>query len=389
MLDSKESAGLRFEVFQGIPGLEKLAPAWRDLLAKLPTARFVHYPEWYRAYLASRDANPSRVRFIAAWRGAELAAICPLQFQDYRVGRLQPKLLGTIDDDEMQTSDFIAAPAAAGGHLLDELTHWLRSQRGVAWDELRLRKVPEDSAIANSARTHMPKATLALRYDASSYFDTSGSYDQATQAMSGKFKRNLRRLAGRAESTAPLRHQSYRTTEELASAFEIFLQIEASGWKGDVGTSSAIRCSPSMRAFYQALVHEFSALNASVINVLWHGDHPVAGQFCLHVGSCFNVLKIGFSDAHSSFAPGNLLLDRMIRQACDDPSIDTLSLVNAPPWARNFKPLTLGVWSYCTPNWNAGGAIVHLGLLAKRAWESRRQKGAVGGAAHTDEEVAA
>jgi hypothetical protein len=160
----------------------------------------------------------------------------------------------------------------------------------------------------------------------------------------------------------------------MNEAFDLFIDIEASGWKGDAGTSSAIRCRPRMLEFYRTLVREFSGLNACVINILWHGDKAVAGQFGLQIGTTLNILKIGFSDAHSSFAPGNLLLERTIRHACEDPGIAMVSLVNDPPWARNFKPMTKGVWSYCAPNRSARGVLVHLGLLAKRTWEHRGNK---------------
>ena len=317
---------------------------------------------------------------MTAHRGEELVAVFPLQFQKYDVKFLRPRLLGTIEDGELQLSDFIFAHSAANRGLFDALTDWLRRQKHLAWDELRLRKVREDSAIAFSANACLPRGTLTLRNDGSAYFDTRGSYDLATQAMSGTFKRNLRRLSRRAEESAPLRFQSYRRPGELDQAFEIFLEIEASGWKGSTGTVSAIRCRPAALAFYTGLVREFALRDACVINLLWHGEQPVAGQFCLKFGKVLNVLKIGFSDAHASFAPGNLLLDRAIRQACDDVETYTLSLVNEPSWARNFKPLTLGVWTYNSPNWSLRGLLVHMALVIKRtrdAWKKQPAAAAV------------
>jgi hypothetical protein len=370
----KERGELIFKAYQGLEGLESLAPEWTSLVESIPGARFVHYPEWYRAYVCTLESDPSRVWFIAAYQTQQLIGVFPLQFQKYVVKGMQPRVFGTIDDDEMQSCDFVFKRTAENDELLYAFTHWLRTQRKIRWDELRLRKVREDSAIAHSARARMPKATIMLCHDGSGYFQTGGSYDLATESMSGTFKRNLRRLGRRAEESAPLRVQSYRRKEEIDEAFEIFVKIEASGWKGDSGSSSAIRCRPAMLAFYRAVVKEFSARDACVINVLWHGDRPVAGQFCLHIGTTLNILKIGFSDEHASFAPGNLLLERTIRMACEDSNIDIVSLVNNPSWARNFKPLSLGVWSYCAPNWTVRGAMIHVGVLAKRAIDARGRK---------------
>ena len=365
-LDLQHDDELRFTAYQGSEGLERLAPDWTQLARSLPAARFMHFPEWYRAYLHSLASDPSRVWFLAAYRGIELAAVFPLHFQSLSIAGLQPRVFGTIEHDEMQLSDFVFEPNSQNEQLLHHLTDWLRSQRLIRWDELRLRKVPEDSLIGQAFRERLPAATLALCHDGSSYFDTRGSYEQATRAMSGSFRRNLRRLTRRAEQSAPLRFQSYRRPDELFAAFDKLVQIESSGWKGDGGT--AIGSRPQMHAFYRALVQQFGARDACVINVLWHGEQAVAGQFCLHIGRTISILKVGFHEAHAGIAPGNLLLERTLKHACEDPRVDFVSLVNQPPWSHNFKPNTVGVWSYCAPNWNLQGWLLHLGLLGKRAW---------------------
>jgi CelD/BcsL family acetyltransferase involved in cellulose biosynthesis len=377
MSDMKEIAGFTFEAFQGQQGLQRLTPSWTSLVESMPNPRFVHYPEWYRAYLTSLEAEASRLWFIAAYRQGALLGVFPMQFQDYQLKGIRPRVFGTIDNDEMQSSDFVFQRSLETEKLMSAFAQWLRTQRTIRWDELRLRKVREDSAIAHSTRARAPRATLMQRHDGCAYFETHGSFEQATAAMSGTFRRNLRRLAKRAEQTAPLRVETYRAREELASAFDRFIDIEASGWKGDAGLSSAIRCRPAMLSFYREVMREFSARDLCVINLLWHGESAVAGQFCLHIGSTLNILKIGFSEQHARFAPGNLLLERVIARSCADRRIDFVSLVNDPPWARNFKPLRIGVWSYCAPNWTARGAMVHLGVLAKRAIESRGNAGGV------------
>jgi hypothetical protein len=369
LFDVEQSEDPTFIAYQGAEGLKHLTPEWNLLARSLPAARFMHFPEWYRAYLSSLVDDPASVWFIAAYRRQSLVAVFPRQFQSHSISALRPRLFGTIDDDQMQLSDFVFAQTPENKQLLCQLTDWLRNQHTIRWDELRIRKVAEDSAIAHAFRARQPAATLALRHDASSFFDTAGSYDQVTGAMSGSFKRNLRRLARRAERTAALRFESFRRPQEVGRAFELMAQLEASGWKGTSGMASAVRCQPAMLRFYRALMHEFSAGSACVINILWHGQQAVAAQFRLHVGRTLSILKIGFSEAHAHIAPGNLLLERTLQNACQDPDTATVSLVNPPSWSRNFKPQTIGVWSYCAPNWNLQGWLVHRGLLRKRAWD--------------------
>jgi len=376
-LTNGSTDSLAFQALRGLEGFERLAPAWRTFAQGMPGARFNHFPEWYRAYLSSLETDPNRVWFIAAYRGAALAGIFPLHFQDVRAMTFRPRVLGTIDDDQMQLSDFVFPQTVENEHLLYSLTQWLRTQRIFRWEELRLRRVSAESSIAYAARARLPQGTVPLQYDTSAYFNTAGTYEQATHAMTAKFKSNLRRRNRIAEETAPLRHQVYRR-EGLQQAFEIFLELEASGWKGEKGTSSAIRCQPAMLAFYTGLLREFCAWDACVINLLWHGDRAVAGQFCLQIGRTLYILKVGFSEAHSKFAPGLLLLERLLHHVCDDPDIDVLHLVNEPPWAAFFRPEIIGVWSYFAPNWSVRGFLVHMGLLAKRWRESQFPSGPSG-----------
>lgn len=382
-----EEAGVDFQAYQGFEGLERLASEWAILAESMPDARFNHFPAWYRAHLVSRRSDPASIWFIAAHRDGQLAAVFPLQLQNRRVKILRPRFLGTIDDDELQLSDFVFAQTANNADLLYEMTRWLRAQRTLRWDLLRMLKIPEDSSFAYAARARLARPTAAVRYDASAHFDTSGTYEQATRAMSSKFKSNLRRRARLAESTAALRFQSYRLPDELDQAFDLFLEIEASGWKGSSGTSSAINCRPEVLAFYTALLREFGARDECIINVLWHGEQAIAGQFGLRIGRTIHILKVGYRDGYSLLAPGILLQERTIRHACEEPEIDVLSMVNDPYWARSFRPLTVGVWLYYVPNWTARGLLAYVGILIRRRWKARISAAAVAADEHASMET--
>ncbi len=363
-----------FEARQGLQGLEGLAAEWRTLLASIAEVQFNHFPEWYRAYLESGECDPAHVWFIAAYRNEQLAAICPLQFQSHHIRLLRPRFLGTVGGDELQLSDFVCARSTDNGLLLWELTRWLRAQRTLRWDILRLAKVSEDSSLGSVAKARLPGLGLAVHYDDSAFFDTRGSYEQATCAMASKMRSNLRRRARLAESSAPLRLESCRQLEDVQRAFDIFLDIESSGWKGPTGTRTAIRCVSSALAFYTHLVREFTARNACVIQLLWHGDHAIAGQLGLHLGRTLYVLKVGYRDDNPILAPGILLQDRTIRHACGRADIDVLSMVNNPHWLHSFKPNTVKVWLYCAPNRTVRGVLALAGMWLKRQWLAHARK---------------
>jgi hypothetical protein len=372
----KVAVPLVFQAYQGLAGLQHLSEEWARLLQSMPGARFNHFPGWHRAYLASGDFDPANVWFIAAYREGELAAICPLQFQTHRVPFLQPRYLGTLEGDELQLTDFVFAPVVENASLLYELVQWLRAQRTLRWDVLRLLQVSENSSLGYAAQARPPSFTWAADYDASAYFDTSGSYEQATRAMTSKMRSNLRRRTRLAETAAPLRFESCRQPEVVGPAFEIFLDMESSGWKGDAGNRSSIRCRPGVLAFYTEMVREFMARDECVINLLWHGDQAIAGQLGLHVGRTLYILKVGYRDANPTLAPGILLQDRTLRHACEHPDVDVLSMVNNPHWVHGFKPHTVKVRLHSIPNWSLQGLLAQLGMWVKRSWFARTPKSA-------------
>jgi CelD/BcsL family acetyltransferase involved in cellulose biosynthesis len=362
----------KFQAHQGLSGFERIAPEWATLAASIANVGFNQLPSWYRAYLASGRCDPATIWFITArWDDRELAGVFPLQLHGRYVAVLGARLLGTINDNELQLSDFTFAQTARNAHLVYELTRWLRRQRTLGWDQLRIVKIADNSSAAFAARAKLPSKTVAEIYDGSAYFDVSGTYEQATRAMSNKFRSNLRRRTKLAESTAKLRFQSFQRPEDIEAGFRIFLDVESSGWKGPEGTASSIGCTPQMRAFYAELVREFGPRNECIINVLWHGEHAIAGQFGLRIGRTLHMMKVGYRDADALLAPGILLHSMTIRHACEDPGTDVLSLVNDPPWAHSFKPMSMPVWLYRTPNWTLQGLLAHAGLLMRRKWKPR------------------
>jgi CelD/BcsL family acetyltransferase involved in cellulose biosynthesis len=358
---------LEFEAQQGWTGLNALEPAWQALCDSLgPEAWFQHRPQWVRSYLASGLCDPDSVWLVTARRGGQLVAIFPLQYQNFHAWKFSLQVLGSMEDDELQLSDFVFRQHEDSAELFNALVVWLRRQSQLRWSYLRLRKVRQHSALWFSAQRKLPALTLVLQHEQSAYFDTSVDYEHATAAMSSDFRRNLRRQLRRAEEEQNIRYECIRSPEELPGAFEKFLDIEASGWKGDAGSSSAIRCQPAMRAFYQALIDHFGARKECVINLLWLGDEAIAGEFALRTGGMLHVLKFGYREAFRKLAPGNMLLNQVIQQACTDPDVQVLNLVNFPAGTDRFKPQLVSVWSYVAPNFSLSGLAIHLALLLKR-----------------------
>ena len=293
-----------FRAHQGLAGLQQLTREWIDLVATIPDVSFNHIPSYYHAYLESGDCDPSSVWFIAAHRGERLVAVCPLQFQRHRVP-LQPRYLGTLDGNELQLSDFIFAPSADNSSLVMDLTRWLRAQRVLRWDVLRLVKVAENSSLGFSANAQRPSLTLVANYDASAYFDTRGSYDRATHAMANKMRSNLRRRTRLAEQAAPLRFESCRRPSDVARGFEVFLQARILGVEGCRG-QQVIDTVPAQRSCVLrdngTRVHRSQRVRHQLA-LAWRGAHRRSNGATLGPNSVYSEGRV--PGHHSGSRSGN------------------------------------------------------------------------------------
>jgi hypothetical protein len=162
---------------------------------------------------------------------------------------------------------------------------------------------------------------------------------------SGQFKRNLRRQGRLLARRGAVSLTFARASSELDAAFEDFLRLEASGWKGAAGRATAISLHPHLRGFYGELKTRFAAANACLIALLKVDGVAIAAQFCLFAGYTLSVQKIAYDEAWRAEAPGSQLLLKTIEYCCAEPGIHQLSLVTAPDWAvGRWNPEVQEVW---------------------------------------------
>ena len=257
--------------------------------------------------------------------------------------------------------------------LISSLVSWLHETRPVAWDVLLLDKVPQRSAFCRSLSAEPAGQVIPAVTGSSAHVPTE-SEDAALGPVSGSFKRNLRRLARRAEETAPLLYEVCDTLPELDIAFQQFLEVEASGWKGNCGIGTAIAQDTNLVSFYHELMQRFGARGQCMINQLIHGDKVVASQFGLLVGSTYNILKIGYREDYAWFAPGNLAMERTIRWCCARPDVHELSFVTCPSWCHLWKPRQEDVASFRIFNPTMKGRLLRGGLHTKRWYDRWRRR---------------
>lgn len=360
-------ATINIKRFDNAAGLNALRSDWDRLAHRLSPRRFFHHFGWYKSYFDALVRDPDCIHFFAVYRGESLVGIVPLKPSVRRMRGMRLRLLELPHHPHLSLRDGLLASAADNVAIVDALVSHLHEQTELTWDALLLSCVPEDSTTGSAFRAASPPRLVSTLQGYSNYVEFSGSLDEIGKRISGSFRRNLRRLERRALERGALRYRSYRTAQELLQAFPSFLEVEVSGWKGAGEEGTAIACHPELRAFYGHLIENFSRDESCVINLLWLNDVCIAGQFGLLVDRVLYILKIGYHEAYSDLAPGNLLMASVLGDFSRSGTVRAVSFVTGPPWSHLWRPEASAVWEHYVFNTTWRGLIAYLGKRVFRA----------------------
>jgi len=212
--------------------------------------------------------------------------------------------------------------------------------------------------------------TVILDHSYSKYLACSFSGGDKVPGGSGKFRRNLRRLESRLGGKGDTSWQYISDVQEQNAAFPQFLEVEAAGWKGEDGTSTAIKYDPRVTAFYLELLNSFGQMGLSRINLLKLNGAVIAGQYCLMDEGRINLLKIGYDESYRDTSPGFLLIKNVFEKGCSSNEFKELSFVTGAEWNDVFQPIKREVCVGYLFNTTTVGI---LSFLLMRAKETMKQ----------------
>lgn len=196
-----------------------------------------------------------------------------------------------------------------------------------------------------------------------------GDFEAYWQSRPKKLRDNLRRHQRRAEAESghALSMRMYSGPAALRAAVERYAILEARGWKGRMGT--ALGSSASQLAFYTELMHQASDFGKARVYELWFGDRHVASRLVITQGTLVVALKTTYDERHRDWAPGRLLLHRVLEDAFlrwpgrtfafyTNASIDQMSwanvqrsILNVTVYPDRLRALAGGLWRVANALW--------------------------------------
>lgn len=156
-------------------------------------------------------------------------------------------------------------------------------------------------------------------------------------ALSAKKLKELRRQRNRLAEHGAVRFEAARNPTDVSRAIEVFLALEASGWKGESGT--ALRQDKGDSSFIRRATRGLAETGQCEIVTMHAGDTPVAAAVVLRHQDRAFYFKLGIDERFAKFSPGVQLTLDLTRHLCAD-----AVLVTADSTASAHHPMINPIW---------------------------------------------
>ena len=306
------------KIYRGRRGLSELGELWRGLVDRMEHRRFIHTWEWHHCFLEAQEPEPDRSLFVVVSAGDSPLAILPLR-PVRRLSGVGRRGLEVPTNPHVPFSDIVVDDPVRLRAAMPAVLTRLVEESSVPWDYLAIRRTLGDSNAARCLRD-VPGFPGRVSEAGGVHHISLRSYDELFSSLSSHFRNNLRRARKRAEALGGITYHTARSRQECEVLFPEFLEVEASGWKGEAGRKSAIALDGGLRRFYTSLMHSFADREQCRIDVVRHDGRPIAAAFQLVMDHTVYDLKIGFDESYARIAPGSLLHWYIFRTACEDPA---------------------------------------------------------------------
>jgi hypothetical protein len=323
---------------------------WRALAERAIEPNGYYLPAWELAVNATAPGRTG-ADALSAWGEASPNELAPSQAEPDGPARL----IGLLPVVSLWRACKIPLPALASAspygtlctplldrtHAEDAAKTLMNEARKAGAHALVLRDVSLNGAA-------MKAFALALRQEAlqpvvlhshlRACLDAKRAADDVLRdALSAKKLKELRRQRNRLAEHGDVRFTIARSTDEVARAVEVFLALEASGWKGERGT--ALRQNQGDLGFIRNATRGLAQTGQCEIVTMHAGGTPVAAAVILrHLDRAF-YFKLGIDEAFSKFSPGVQLTLDLTRHLCSDAVIAT-----ADSTASADHPMINPIW---------------------------------------------
>jgi CelD/BcsL family acetyltransferase involved in cellulose biosynthesis len=286
--------------------LTNIRAEWDDLLRRAESPNVFMHPDLVRL---AGEAYPNRIiRALLAWHEEDLRLVGVWAFA---VRRPQGAFVSVLAAPAMEHA-YLATPVIDRERieetldaLLDHIAEDASLPKIIALDPVGA-DATMDALTRVLAARGSPSRIMAQAMRPRLVSELDGKLYLANALSSGsrkKLRQHRRRLAERG-------HLEFKIVTEpaaLREAFEAFLHLEASGWKGRQGT--ALLGNAADAAFARSVIAALASEGDAAVHALTIDGRPVSMQIVLRAGAGAFTWKTAYDEAFQESSPGMLLLE--------------------------------------------------------------------------------
>jgi len=175
---------------------------------------------------------------------------------------------------------------------------------------------PDGAGAACEALESGGYRVLRNRAEVSPYLPLPDSWDELLGSISRNLRHKLRRNRRALDRDGALVLRTTHSETDLERSLEIFLALEASGWKGRAGT--AILCDSRAERLYRSFALAAARQGWLRLSILESAGTPVAAAYgCAFAGRAFR-LKSAYDERYADHSPGLVLLGEELQRSIDE-----------------------------------------------------------------------
>lgn len=353
-------ASISYRFCAGLSGLESVGARWVELGERLGERKgLAHILFWYRCQIRCLGGCEG-MGFSTAWEGERLVAVLPLM-----LGSRGAKGLGMLGFSRLEFpsdpynfySDATIDPTAAAKISLARLVDAARGPLGAS-GLLELRRLRADATLLELAGVRR----LSTASGANCLYVPLHAGMKPDEALSRQSRVSLNQRRNRLRRVGALEWKHAPDDLPIDEALQIFLALEASGWKGESGT--ATKYQPARLAFLQKLAGGGDGLKVYV-HLLMAGGAPVAAMYGMNVGDVHLNLLSGYDERYARASPGHLLIHEVIRWAVARGLREVDFMSCAAHW-RRWHPAERSMHEVMTSDGSVKGVVVEQARRLRR-----------------------
>jgi hypothetical protein len=298
---------------------------WQALAGRAAEPNGYYLPEWELAVNASAQGRTG-ASALGAWREDRLIGLMPV-ISLWRAWKIPlPALVSA------HPYGTLCAPPLDRGMAVDAVAQLMQQARNAGAHALVLRDMSLEGAamqvFAEVSRQQGLRPRV-LHSGLRACLDATRDADRLLHdALGTKKLKELRRLRHRLAEHGAVQFDVARLPQDVASALETFLALEASGWKGARGT--ALAQNDGDARFIRRATTALAASGQCEIVTLRAGETPVAAGIVLRHQDRAFFFKIGVDARFAKISPGVQLTLELTRHLCADPAIASADSTASP-----------------------------------------------------------